>query len=230
VVYAGLGWTADQAGMDFLAGVEASMNEVERGALIGTAAEVAEALAPYRGVDVLIGRIGYDLPGPEVVAGADEPDRHRVGATVGRSQRFWASRRGGFAVRVGVVLPDPPAMVDAAVQAEAAGIFAVLVEGPPGTELVRAATVAAATHYIRVAVRLDLGADDPVTLAEEVAVVDNLANGRLAVVADGVPAETQALFRAALAGRTCAACASSRCPPSPRFRCGPHRPSPTSPR
>jgi alkanesulfonate monooxygenase SsuD/methylene tetrahydromethanopterin reductase-like flavin-dependent oxidoreductase (luciferase family) len=67
VVYAGLGWTADQAGMDFLAGVEASMNEVERGALIGTAAEVAEALAPYRGVDVLIGRIGYDLPGPEVV-------------------------------------------------------------------------------------------------------------------------------------------------------------------
>jgi hypothetical protein len=99
-----------------------------------------------------------------------------------------------------VVLPDPPAMVEAAVQAEAAGIFAVLVEGPPGTELVRAATVAAATRYIRVAVRLDLGADDPVTLAEEVAVVDNLANGRLAVVADGVPAETQALFRAALAG------------------------------
>ncbi len=62
VVYAGLGWTADQAGMDFAAQVEASMDEVERGALIGSADQVAEGLVAYEGVDQIVCRIGYDLP------------------------------------------------------------------------------------------------------------------------------------------------------------------------
>ena len=62
VVYAGLGWTADQAGMDFSAQAEASMDDVEQGALIGPANRVAEELARYEGVDQIVCRIGYDLP------------------------------------------------------------------------------------------------------------------------------------------------------------------------
>ena len=64
VVYAGLGWTATDAGMDFTASVEASMNEVVRGAVIGEVDDVADELANFAalGVDTLVCRIGYDLP------------------------------------------------------------------------------------------------------------------------------------------------------------------------
>ena len=62
VVYAGLGWTAADAGMDFSAGVQASMDEVARGAIIGTAQQVAEQLRHFEGVDTVVCRIGYDLP------------------------------------------------------------------------------------------------------------------------------------------------------------------------
>ncbi|MFN0026229.1 MAG: LLM class flavin-dependent oxidoreductase [Acidimicrobiales bacterium] len=62
VVYAGLGWTASDAGMDFTAGVEASMDEVARGAIIGGAEDVAEELRRFHGVDTVVCRIGYDLP------------------------------------------------------------------------------------------------------------------------------------------------------------------------
>jgi len=69
--------------------------------------------------------------------------------------------------------------------AEAHGLFGVLVDGPAaGAEAVAAAGAAAATEAVRIAVRLRLGHEHPVTLAEEIAVLDNAANGRIVVVAD----------------------------------------------
>ncbi len=69
LVYAGLGWGADDTGVDFVARIEASMDEVEASATVGSADEVAEHLAGYRagpgdddGVDLVVCRIGYDQP------------------------------------------------------------------------------------------------------------------------------------------------------------------------
>ncbi len=92
-------------------------------------------------------------------------------------------------------------MVDRAMAAEAAGLPMVLVEAPAGTETIRAAAVAARTTYVRIAVRLRFGSEDPVTLAEEVAVLDNLANGRVIVVPEDASAAELAVFEAALAGQ-----------------------------
>ena len=61
LVYAGLGWGADDTGVDFVAQIEASMQEVEDTAIVGTAAEVADTLAGYD-VDLVVARIGYDEP------------------------------------------------------------------------------------------------------------------------------------------------------------------------
>ena len=99
------------------------------------------------------------------------------------------------------MLPQGPTMVDRAVAAEAAGLAMVLVEGPMGSETIRAAGVAAQTTYVRIAVRLRFGAEDPVTLAEEVAVLDNVANGRVIVVPEAASAAELALFEDALAGK-----------------------------
>lgn len=62
LVYAGLGWGADDTGVDFVAAIEASMDEVEASAVVGTADEVAEHLAGYDDVDLVVCRIGYDQP------------------------------------------------------------------------------------------------------------------------------------------------------------------------
>ncbi len=107
-------------------------------------------------------------------------------------------------IRVGLVLPPDrwPAALQRAAEADDAGVPAVLVSGPPGTEAPRAAAVAARTRWTRVAVELDLGAEDPVALAEEVAVLDNLAAGRVIVVARNAGPEALDLFTAALEGRT----------------------------
>jgi alkanesulfonate monooxygenase SsuD/methylene tetrahydromethanopterin reductase-like flavin-dependent oxidoreductase (luciferase family) len=61
LVYAGLGWGADDTGVDFVAEIESSMDEVEASATVGSAAEVAEGLAEYD-VDLVVCRIGYDQP------------------------------------------------------------------------------------------------------------------------------------------------------------------------
>ena len=61
LVYAGLGWGASNTGVDFASEVEASMNEVEATAIVGSSAEVAERLAAYD-VDLVVCRIGYDQP------------------------------------------------------------------------------------------------------------------------------------------------------------------------
>ncbi len=61
LVYAGLGWGADDTGVDFVSSIEASMDEVEASATVGSADEVAEHLAGYD-VDLIVCRIGYDQP------------------------------------------------------------------------------------------------------------------------------------------------------------------------
>lgn len=61
LVYAGLGWGADDTGVDFVTGIEASMDEVEASATVGTAEEVAAELLDYD-VDLVVCRIGYDQP------------------------------------------------------------------------------------------------------------------------------------------------------------------------
>lgn len=61
LVYAGLGWGASDTGVDFASEIEASMDEVEATAIVGSAAEVAERLDDYD-VDLVVCRIGYDQP------------------------------------------------------------------------------------------------------------------------------------------------------------------------
>lgn len=61
LVYAGLGWGATDTGVDFASEIEASMDEVEASAIVGSAAEVAERLSSYD-VDLIVCRIGYDQP------------------------------------------------------------------------------------------------------------------------------------------------------------------------
>lgn len=61
LVYAGLGWGADDTGVDFVAQIGASMDEVEQTAIVGTADHVASTLAEYD-VDLVVARIAYDEP------------------------------------------------------------------------------------------------------------------------------------------------------------------------
>ena len=61
LVYAGLGWGASDTGVDFSSEIEASMDEVEATAIVGSAAEVGERLSSYD-VDLIVCRIGYDQP------------------------------------------------------------------------------------------------------------------------------------------------------------------------
>ena len=121
-------------------------------------------------------------------------------------------------MRLGLVLPDGPDPRERLTLARAAdntGLGAVLVCGPPGTETLRAAAVSSRTQWTRIAVLLHFGTEDPVTLAEEVAVLDNLANGRVIVVPEGETVEELALFNAALAGEDVRGVTISPLPPQP---------------
>ncbi|MEM9562395.1 MAG: LLM class flavin-dependent oxidoreductase [Actinomycetota bacterium] len=62
LVYAGLGWGADDTGVDFTAAIESSMDEVEASALVGSAEHVADELGRYHDVDLVVCRIAYDQP------------------------------------------------------------------------------------------------------------------------------------------------------------------------
>lgn len=95
-------------------------------------------------------------------------------------------------MRIGLVVGDD---VTRAIEAERAGLFGVLVTGDaPGAEIVLAAEVAARTETVRVVVRVPLGVEHPLTLAEELAVLDNLAAGRLVVLADPAGLDREAFF------------------------------------
>lgn len=85
------------------------------------------------------------------------------------------------------------------------GLFGALVGGVAGAECTAGAFAAATTRYARIVVRLRIGTEHPVTLAEEVSVLDNITNGRVVVVADVsgldelAAAEDVGLLRRALA-------------------------------
>lgn len=94
-------------------------------------------------------------------------------------------------MRLGLVV-TPGREADLSALAEAHGLFGVLVSGEAaGQEMIAGAYAAAATDALRVVVRVPLGSERPVTLAEELAVLDNVAGGRLLVLADtaGLTAE-----------------------------------------
>jgi hypothetical protein len=61
-VYAGLGWGADDTGVDFASQIDRSMDEVEASAIIGSPELIANELATYEGVERVVCRIGYDAP------------------------------------------------------------------------------------------------------------------------------------------------------------------------
>jgi hypothetical protein len=91
--------------------------------------------------------------------------------------------------------------------AESVGIPFVHVAATAGTESAIAATIVAATTTVRVIVGVNVGDEHPVTLAEEIAVLDNLSNGRIGVIAElgslGVDDATEdvAVLQASWSGR-----------------------------
>ncbi len=109
-------------------------------------------------------------------------------------------------MRIGVTLPAGRE-VESAVEAEAVGVPFVHVSSVPGAEAAVSAAVATATSTTRILVGMHLGDENPVTLGEEIAVLDNLSNGRVGVIAEVGPldadsaAEDVVLLRAALSGR-----------------------------
>jgi len=87
-------------------------------------------------------------------------------------------------VRLGLVLAEgqEAAMARAA---EAHGLFGVLAGmGDPRTAITAAVYASTATDFVRIAVRVRLGLEHPVTIAEELAVLDNVNNGRSVLLAD----------------------------------------------
>ncbi|MFP4311728.1 MAG: LLM class flavin-dependent oxidoreductase [Nitriliruptoraceae bacterium] len=79
-----------------------------------------------------------------------------------------------------------------AAEAERHGVFGVLIEPRPETSAVAAAAAAARTRLIRLVVRIRLGSVHPITLAEDLAVLDNLSGGRVVVLADTGPLDVEA--------------------------------------
>jgi len=72
LVYAGLGWGADDTGVDFVSQIHDSMDEVEASALIGSADQVAHQLGDFDDVDLVVCRIGYDAPPRSAISEAIE--------------------------------------------------------------------------------------------------------------------------------------------------------------
>tara|TARA_B100001765_G_C19281792_1_gene240313 strand:- start:65 stop:331 length:267 start_codon:yes stop_codon:yes gene_type:complete len=77
LVYAGLGWGADNTGVDFAGQIESSMNGVEASATIGSAEEIAEELDGYD-VELVVCRIGYDQPPRNAVTEVVERIGHEL--------------------------------------------------------------------------------------------------------------------------------------------------------
>jgi alkanesulfonate monooxygenase SsuD/methylene tetrahydromethanopterin reductase-like flavin-dependent oxidoreductase (luciferase family) len=71
-----------------------------------------------------------------------------------------------------------------AAAAEQHGAFGVLIDPDPITAAVAAAAAATRTTVTRLLVRTVLGVDHPVTLAEDLAVLDNISAGRVVAVVD----------------------------------------------
>ena len=93
-----------------------------------------------------------------------------------------ARRRACGVVRIGVTL-SPGREVGLAVGAEGVGLPSST-SRVPGTEATIAAAVSTATTTVRLIVGLHVGDENPVTLAEEIAVLDNLSNEYAGVIAE----------------------------------------------
>ena len=110
-------------------------------------------------------------------------------------------------MRLGLVLPEGRER-ELARLAEEHGLFGVLAgSGDPLTAVNAAVYASTATEFARVIVRLSLGLEHPVLIAEELSVLDNVNNGRTVVMADTgeldeeAAADEVAVLREALAGR-----------------------------
>jgi alkanesulfonate monooxygenase SsuD/methylene tetrahydromethanopterin reductase-like flavin-dependent oxidoreductase (luciferase family) len=110
-------------------------------------------------------------------------------------------------MRLGLVLPEGRER-ELARLAEEHGLFGVLSgAGDPLTAVNAAVYASTATEFARVIVRLTLGLEHPVLIAEELAVLDNVNNGRTVVLADTGELDEEAaedevaVLREALASR-----------------------------
>ncbi len=105
-------------------------------------------------------------------------------------------------MRVGLDLldvADPAERLALAVEADRLGLWAVLVGGQAGTETIEAATMAVQTSSVHLAVMLNGETEHPLTLAEELSVLDHLSERRALAVIDG-PIETVDHVEQLLAG------------------------------
>jgi Luciferase-like monooxygenase len=110
-------------------------------------------------------------------------------------------------MRIGLVLAEGQE-ASLARLAESHGLFGVLAgTGNPLTAINAAVYASTATEFVRVAVRVKLGVEHPVTIAEELSILDNVNNGRTIVVADTGELDAEraadevAVLREALASR-----------------------------
>ena len=109
-------------------------------------------------------------------------------------------------MRIGLQLRPGREAEDARIAERAACAF-VGVDGAVRSPLVAAAAVAVVTDYVRIVVPIRLGTDHPVTLAEDIAVLDNLSGGRVVALVDTgdlgpeEAAEDLGLLRASLGAR-----------------------------
>lgn len=110
-------------------------------------------------------------------------------------------------MRIGLVLPEGRER-ELAEAAERHGLFGVLAgAGNPLTAINAAVYASTATEFVRIAVRVALGLEHPVLIAEELSVLDNVNNGRTIVLADAGELDADAaedevaVLREALAAR-----------------------------
>jgi alkanesulfonate monooxygenase SsuD/methylene tetrahydromethanopterin reductase-like flavin-dependent oxidoreductase (luciferase family) len=87
-------------------------------------------------------------------------------------------------MRIGLVLPEGKEAKLARL-AEAHGLFGVVAgSGNPLTATNAAVYASTSTRFVRVVIRVRLGLEHPVTIAEELSILDNVNNGRTIVMAD----------------------------------------------
>ena len=87
-------------------------------------------------------------------------------------------------MRIGLQLPDGSER-GLARAAEDYGMFGVLAGADNALTAISAACYASvATERVRIVVRVGLGLEHPITIAEELSVLDNISNGRVVVVID----------------------------------------------
>ena len=72
-----------------------------------------------------------------------------------------------------------------ATQADVHGIWGVVVTGPSGAETVEASAIATATDHLTIVVDIDGSTAHPTTIAEEVAVLDQISQRRTMVIIRG---------------------------------------------